>query len=232
MRFLAASYGQSALATVPVLSYLCMKNNAHGADYGSSREERLVQADYIAIAGVLATAVGSLVTWLVAKRQFASKKLTYSYTIEKIVKSADPDLARDLKVFYRNELLPEPTLMNLEITNTGRTAIEDARVVIQLPGATYLIPGHFVDLPTGYLMLWDLERTDAEECTVRFNHINPRQTAKIRLLMDEMPNGEPSIACPMPNVECTKASIATMGVVAEAIVAVVAPQILGMARLR
>lgn len=189
-------------------------------------------SEYIAIAGVFATALGALVMWLVMKRQFASKKLSYSYTIEPIVRSDDPDLARDLKVFYQGEELPQPTLLSLEITNTGHAAIENAEVIVQLPGATYLIPGHFVDIPAGYLMLWDIERTDAEECTIRFKHINPKQVARIRLLMDEMPNGEPRIACPMANVECTKTSLATLGIAAEVIVQAVAPQLLGAIRLK
>ena len=189
-------------------------------------------AEYIAIAGVFATVLGALVTWQVMKRQFASKRLSYTYTMEPIVRSDDPDLARDLKVFYQGEELPQPTLLSLEITNTGHAAIENAEVVVQLPGATYLIPGYFVDIPAGYLMLWDIERTDAEECTIKFKHINPKQVARVRLLMDEMPKGEPRISCPMPNVECTKASIATLGIVAEVIVQVVAPQILGAIRLK
>lgn len=188
--------------------------------------------EYIAIAGVAATVLASFVTWLVMKRQFTSKRLTYSYTVESIVKSADPDLARDLKVFYKGEELPEPALLSVEITNTGLTAIENAEFVIQLPGTTYLLPGYFVDIPAGYLMLWDITQTDAEECTIKFKHINPKQTAKVRLLMDEMPKGDPRFACPMPNVECIKASLATLGVAAELVVSLVAPQILGLARLR
>lgn len=188
--------------------------------------------EYIAIAGVAATFLASFVTWFVMKRQFASKKLTYSYAVEPIVMSADPDLARDLKVLYKGEELPEPALLSVEITNTGLTAIENAEFVIELPGTTYLLPGHFVDIPAGYLMLWDIERTDAQECTIKFRHINPKQTAKVRLLMDEMPKGDPLFACPMPNVECTKASTATLSVAAELIVSLVAPQILGLARSR
>lgn len=176
--------------------------------------------------------LGALVTWLVMKRQFASKKLSYSYTMEAIVRSDDPDLARDLKVFYQGEELPQPTLLSLEITNTGYTAIEKAEVVVKLPGATYLMPGYFVDIPAGYLMLWNIERTDAEECTIKLEHINPKQVARVRLLMDEMPNGEPQIACPMPNVECTKTSLATLGVVAEIAIQLVAPQLISTLRLK
>jgi hypothetical protein len=163
-------------------------------------------SEYIAIAGVLASLVSALVTWLVMKRKFSSKRLSYAYEIEPIVRSGDPDLARDLKVFFRGEELPEPALLSVTIANTGYTAIEDATVVIKLPGAMYLIPGYFLDVPAGYDLLWDIERSDAEECTIKFKHINPKQIAKVRLLMDEIPDGDPAISCPMPNVECVKAT--------------------------
>lgn len=189
-------------------------------------------AEYIAIAGVLASIASVLVTWLVMKRQFASKRLSYSYSIEPILSKSEPDLARDLKIYYKGDEVPEPTLLSLEIVNTGLTAIENAEIVIQLPGATYLIPGYFVDVPAGYQMLWDIDRTDAEECTLRLKHINPKQVASVRLLMDEMPNGEPRVSCPMPNVECTKANPATLGIVAEIVVKSFAPQLLGLVRLK
>lgn len=104
-------------------------------------------AEYIASAGVVASIVGALVTWLVMRRQFASKKLSYSYSIESILNRTEPDLAHDLKVYYKGNELPEPTLMSLKIVNTGLSAIENAEVVVQLPGATYLIPGYFVMCP-------------------------------------------------------------------------------------
>ena len=188
--------------------------------------------EYIAIAGVVASLASALVTWLVMKKQFASKKLSYSYTVEPILSKTDPGLAGDLKVYYKGEELPEPTLMTLKIMNTGLAAIENAEVVVQLSGATYLIPGYFVEIPPGYLTLWDIERTDAEECTIRFKHINPKQIARVRLLMDEKPKGEPLLSCPIPNVEFTKAGNAKLGVFAEFVVAAVAPQLLGLIRPR
>jgi hypothetical protein len=48
------------------------------------------------------------------------------------------------------------------VINVGLTAIENAEVVVNLPGATHLTPGYFVDIPPGYSMLWDIDRTDAE----------------------------------------------------------------------
>jgi hypothetical protein len=192
----------------------------------------MTNADYIAIASVAATLFGALVTWLVMKRQFASKKLSYSYAIEPIIRSNDPALARDLKISYKDEELRAPTLLSVEIANVGQTAIENAEIVVALPGATYLIPGYFVDLPPGYSTLWRIDRTDAEECTIRFRHINPKQVARARFLMDEMPEGEPTIYCPMANVECTKASLAKLGVVAELILKHVAPQFITLMRLK
>jgi hypothetical protein len=154
--------------------------------------------------------LGSLVTWLVMKRHFSSKRLTYSFEIEPLLKSADPDLARELKVSFRGDELPQPALLSVEISNTGYTAIEKAHVIVQLPGATYLIPGYFIDIPSGYEGLWEIERTDAEECTIRFDHINPGQIAKVRLLMDEVPSGPPRISCPMPNVQCVRGKVVSI----------------------
>lgn len=182
--------------------------------------------EYIALAGVLATILGAFVTWLVMKRQFASKKLTYSFEISPLLTNADSDLARDLKVSFRDEELHQPTLLSLAISNTGMSAIEDAEVVVQLPGSTYLIPGYFVDVPPGYEPLWSITRTDAEECVITFKHINPKQVAHIRLLMDEVPDGQPSVACPMPNVACVQGNPVSLNTLAEILVSFVAPQLL------
>ena len=182
--------------------------------------------EYIAVAGVLATTVGVLVTWLVMKRQFASKKLTYSFEISPLLTNADSDLARDLKVTFRDEELHQPTLLSLAISNTGMSAIENAEVLVQLPGSTYLIPGYFVDVPAGYDSLWTIDRTDAEECTIIFKHINPKQVAHIRLLMDEAPVGQPNVACPMPNVECVQGNPVPLNTLTEILVSVVAPQLI------
>lgn len=182
--------------------------------------------EYIALAGVLATILGAFVTWLVMKRQFSSKKLTYSFEISPLLTNADSDLARDLKVSFRDEELHQPTLLSLAISNTGMSAIEDAEVVVQLPGSTYLIPGYFVDVPPGYEPLWSITRTDAEECVITFKHINPKQVAHIRLLMDEVPDGQPSVACPMPNVSCVQGNPVSLNTLAEILVSFVAPQLL------
>ena len=190
----------------------------------------MTTSDSIALAGVFATILGVLVTWLVMKRQIAAKRLSYSVQIEPLLLKSDADLASDLKVVYRGNELPEPALLSLEIANVGLAAIEDARVVIELPGATYLIPGYFQDIPPGYDDLWEIERTDAEKCEVRFKHINRKQVARIRFLMDEIPKGEPSVSCPMPNVELIKSSKIQISSIGEFLIEVISPTAMSLIR--
>lgn len=161
--------------------------------------------EYIAIAAVVATLFGALVTWLVMKRQFQSKRLIYSVEVEPILRRSDPELIFDLKVMFKGEELPRPTLLNIDIANTGLAAVEDAKIVVRLPGTTYLVPGYFLELPPGYGELWRIESTDAEECAIHLKHINPKQVARVRLLMDETPTAVPQVSCPMPNVQFIRA---------------------------
>ncbi|MDC4605179.1 hypothetical protein OHV64_09935 [Acinetobacter baumannii] len=164
-------------------------------------------AEYIAIAGVGATLIGVFITWYVMKKQYTSKKLTYSYSIDAIVKNNDPKLARDLKVSYQGKDITHPALLNLKIVNSGLVAIEDAEIIIHLPGATYLIPGYFEDIPAGYEALWNIQKIDEEHCKVQFKHINPKQIAEICLLMNESQKKKLIVSCPMPNVECVEGNI-------------------------
>ena len=166
---------------------------------------KLGPTEYIAIASVIATLVGALATWLVMKRQFQSKRLVYSVGVEPILRRTDPELIFDLKVVFKGEEIPRPTLFNLDIANTGLTAIENAKIIVRLPGTTYLVPGYFLELPPGYGDLWKIEATDAEECAVHLKHINPKQIARVRLLMDETPTAVPQVSCPMPNVQFIRA---------------------------
>jgi hypothetical protein len=196
---------------------------------GHSPKE-MTTSDYIGLAGVFATISGVLVTWLVMKRQIATKRLSYSMEIEPLLLKKDADLARELKVIYRGEELPEPALLSFEIANVGLAAVENARVIIKLPDATYLIPGYFQDIPAGYDSLWEIVRTDAEECEVRFKHINPKQVARIRFLMDEIPKGELSVSCPMPNVELIKSSKIQIGSLAEFVIEAISPAAMSLIR--
>lgn len=156
--------------------------------------------DFIAIAGVVAVIVGPIVTWWVMRKQYASKKITYDYSIDSIVKNDDVELARDLKVSYQGIDIKNPALLSLNIANSGLTAIENVEIMVHLPGAAYLIPAYFVKVPPGYETLWKIQKIDEENCKIYFEHINPKQIAEIRLLMDENKETQLIVSCPMPNV--------------------------------
>ena len=147
---------------------------------------------------------GVVVTWLIMKRQFQSKRLSYSVEVEPILRRTDPELIFDLKVMFKGEELLRPTLLNLDVANTGYAAVEDVRIIVRLPGTTYLVPGYFLDLPPGYAALWTITSTDAEECEIHLKHLNPKQIARVRLLMDETPTGVPQVVCPMANVRLVR----------------------------
>jgi hypothetical protein len=188
-------------------------------------------AEYISIASIVATLAGVVVTWLVMKHQFQSKRLSYTADIEPILRRSDPELIFDLKVMFKGEELLRPTLLNLDIGNTGHTAVEDAKIVVRLPGTTYLVPGYFLNLPAGYSELWTIVPTDAEECVIHLKHINPKQIARVRLLMDETPNGAPQVVCPMPNVQFVRVEDIQLSGFARVLARVFIPQLTQAIRL-
>ena len=66
--------------------------------------------------------------------------------------------------------------------------------------ATYIIPVQIAAFEPGYEALWEIERTDADECAIRLAHINPGQVVKATILMDEVPTEMPHFRCTLPNV--------------------------------
>lgn len=76
-------------------------------------------SEIFTIALGIATIAGPIVTWLVMKRQFQPKRLSYTTEVEPILRRTDPELIFDLKIIFKGEELPQPTLLNIDITNTG-----------------------------------------------------------------------------------------------------------------
>jgi hypothetical protein len=159
---------------------------------------------YIALGGAISTLLGVIITWLVAKKTQSKKELTYRLRMDRLIPTKIADLGGDLVVKYRGEELPEPVLLTVDIVNTGNVPVENPPIEIKAVGATYVIPGYFETPPPGYEDLWSLERTDAESCAVQLTHINPGQTARARLLMDELPGTLPVLSCPMAGLQLKK----------------------------
>jgi hypothetical protein len=145
-----------------------------------------------------------VISWFIsariAKKSFSSPKLQYRMSISPLLTKSAMAASSELKIEYKGELLPEPTLLSLDIINAGDVAIENPPIEIKAVGATYVIPGYFEDVPPGYDALWSIERTDAESCAVHLSHINPNQIAKVRFLLDENPKEEPIFECPMKDL--------------------------------
>jgi hypothetical protein len=106
-----------------------------------------------------------------------------------------------LKIEYKGEELPQPVLLTLEIFNLGNVAIIKPPISIAtVRGATYIIPVQIEDPPAGYEDLWDIRRSDADECEVIVDHINPGQVLKATFLMDEIPKQMPCFRCAQPDL--------------------------------
>lgn len=165
-------------------------------------------SDYLTIGSIAATIVIGILSWFVSayitKKGLQKKRLSYEIKIHPIISKAFFNKTDDLKVYFKNELLPDPTLLSIDIMNTGNVAIERPPIEVEAVGATYVIPGYIEDIPLGYEELWTMERTDAEKCSIRLDHINPGQVVKARFFLDENPKELPLFKCPMKNLEIKK----------------------------
>lgn len=163
----------------------------------------LSAADWIAIAGVCATVLIGVVSWIVSasltRRTIDSRILGYRMEASPLMTTSLK--SGGLKIEYKGEELPNPLLLTVEIFNLGNVAIENPPVSIaNVKDATYIIPVQVDDPPPGYAELWGLERVDGEECKIVLDHINPGQTLRATFLLDEMPKEMPRFICPQPNL--------------------------------
>jgi hypothetical protein len=185
----------------------------------------MTKDQWIALGGVVATLLGIVVTWLVAGRTQAKKQLSYRMSLDSLMpkKLADPE--EKLEIKYKGELLVEPVLLSVDITNTGNAPIENPPIEVEAVGATYVIPGYFEGSPAGYEDLWTIERTDAESCAIRLAHINPGQTVRARLLLDEFPDDRPVFKCPMMGVEVKELARVEVSSFTQAVLEILVPAV-------
>lgn len=134
-----------------------------------------------------------------------------------------PGASAALTIEFNGEQLVEPTLLSVDIVNLGNRAIENPPIIIEAVGATYVIPIYIEDVPPGYEDLWTLERTDAEQCAIRLEHINPDQVVKARFFLDEVPSQIPVFKCAMKDVSVTAMSSVKVGPIAEKLLEIVSP---------
>jgi hypothetical protein len=179
---------------------------------------------YIALGGAISTLLGVVITWLVARGTHPRKELTYRVRMDPLISSKIVDTGKKLVIHYGDELLPHPVLLSVDITNTGNVPVETPPVEVAASGTTYVIPGYFEDLTPGYEDLWSIDRTDAESCAIVLAHINPGQTARARLLMDELPRAVPIFKCPMAGLSLREGRAAEVKPLVQIFLDIVAPK--------
>lgn len=193
----------------------------------------LSSAEWIAIAGVVATVVVGIVSWIVSAAQTRKTidRKVLGYNMEATPLMTTTLKSGGLKVEYEGEELPDPVLLTVEIFNLGNVAIENPPISIATSkDATYIIPVQVEDAPPGYEDLWKIERVDADICEIRLAHINPGQTAKATFLMDETPTEMPHFRCPLPNLTVKKVEPAEFAKISIGIAEAAFPMGASMAR--
>lgn len=162
-------------------------------------------AEYLGLGAIIATVLVGIVSWILSayltKKTLKRKKINYEIKMFPIISKDFSSKSSDLKIYFKEELLPEPTLLAIDIINSGNVAIEVPPIEIEALGATYIIPGYIEDIPPGYEDIWKLEKTDAESCAIHLEHINPGQVVKARFFLDEFPKNPPVFKCPMKDLE-------------------------------
>lgn len=188
----------------------------------------LSNSDWIGIGGIAATIVAAVIAWFVSawstRKSLATQSLGYRMSVAPVL-AVDriPGGAGSLRIEFNGELLAEPALLSVDIINLGNRAIENPPIVVESEGTTYVIPIYIEDVPAGYENLWELRRTDAEQCSVRLEHINPGQIVKARFLLDEIPSKPPVFKCPMKDVVVKEIKSVDVVPLASALLEVMAP---------
>ncbi|MHB1656041.1 MAG: hypothetical protein ACYCSZ_06755 [Burkholderiales bacterium] len=161
-------------------------------------------SDIISLTGVVATVVVGIVSWLIsaymAKKAMRTEELSYRMRVTPLLNNRLFKQVDKLKIEYKGEQIDQLVFFEVDIVNSGNIAIKNPPIVISSLDATYIIPAYLEDVPPGYDDLWEIVREDGETCRIEVDHINPGQIVKARFLMDNMPPGEPTFACAVPDL--------------------------------
>jgi hypothetical protein len=183
-----------------------------------SQGVQLSQSDIIGIVGAAATIVVGVATWFIsaylAKRSMRTSELSYRMRItpllnKKLFKEADK-----LEIKYKQDIIDELVFLEVDIINSGNSAIKNPPIKITSRDATYIIPAYIEDIPDGYDSLWEIVREDGETCLIKADHINPGQVINAKFLLDIMPPKEPIFSCPVPDLKIKRISELTVSPIA------------------
>jgi hypothetical protein len=188
----------------------------------------LTTSDWIGISGVAATIIAALIAWFVSawstRKSLATQTLGYRMNFSPLLATERiPGGNTSLKIEFNGEHLVEPMLLSVDIINLGNRAVERPPITIEAVGATYVIPIYIEDVPPGYEDLWRLERTDAEQCAIRLEHINPGQVVRARFFLDDVPKQMPIFKCPMKDLKVAEVKSLEVGPLVSALLELISP---------
>ncbi len=161
---------------------------------------------YIAIISIIVAIIIGVVSWILsahfAKKQIQKKELEYEMNLYPVVSRKIYKEKQLVEIYVDKQLVHEPTLLTINIKNTGNVPIENPPIKIR--GGNSLIPLYIEDIPAGYEELWKLERTDTDECSLSLQHINVGQVVKLRCILEGKPNANVVFHCAMMGVDVKK----------------------------
>ena len=110
--------------------------------------------EYLGVGSIVATLLVGIISWILSsyltKKSLTKKKINYEMKLFSIISNNFLTRTSDLQIYFHEKLLTEPTLLAVDIINTGNVAIEHPPIEIEAVGATYIIPGYIENVPAGY----------------------------------------------------------------------------------
>ena len=187
---------------------------AHSILLTASQNTTLSTENMISVVEILTTIIigiiSCVVTWRLTLRSVNRMELTYYKKVIEILSNSIHKQYTglgDLKITYSNEPLDNPSLLLLEIGNTGNTSISHPPISIKAKENTQvrIFSGFIQNVPEGYEDIWKIQPQSTDCYNIAIGHMNPKQLLKAVFLLDHCSSeDEISFICPMQDVTITR----------------------------
>lgn len=159
--------------------------------------------DFIGVAGIISTLlVGVLtciVTWAAAKRSQKTMKISWNADVSEVLHIGSELHIGEIQIIHDGIEMENPYMIQMNIKNTGNTAIDSPSIKIKIENSKKVIPAGFGKIPYGYEDKWRLSSINDKECVANLDHINPKQELSI-ILFAEGKEPQIFVSCPMKDV--------------------------------
>jgi len=138
--------------------------------------------EYLGVGSIVATLLVGIISWVLSsyltKKSLTKKKINYEIKLFPIISNNFVTRTSDSQIYFHDKLLTEPTLLAVDIINSGNAAIECPPIEIEAVGVYH--SWYIENVPTAYAELWQLEKNDDHLCAINLKHINPGQVVEAR----------------------------------------------------